>query len=562
MTPQMNLLRTIRISLLIALSLSSLPLAGQEKSEPRDIRKLSQHFIHPGGDISPWMFVPKSNVQSLNTTERPGILVIRHAGRGQDVKGILKDPIKIDDYPLPWEFHLGFLQVKSSELPDQISNFAVGLNIAVTFSDPSTWPKDRTVMPPDTHYFQLLVAHIKVPRAQIKDGPLNYYDGRPELSLLYGRGDLAPELNGNWNMPYFTTYDREGGPASFLLDYRLKLDSPTKLEVGFYGGLLGYPHPGWKMKSIDVSRFGKITGIWEIGPVVSQDGWLADTLAPAVGILPPVKPPDPSWPAFLDYAVFFGAGRQTVDQMSDEFDIPGYQAKWYHEGAAIVDTYSHPGFLSVTLIPASTDGWAMCPTNIGSFNVDLTQEKNFPGYEAEVSFYPPEGKVPWDLFFASFSFWDEQGKVIIPGEGWGVVYSPKQNRYRFINKWLGVDPSAETEEKADSKGTIFLEFDKPVPEAIMSHRPLFMLAQVIDATHVRFGFKAHKDDAWYFSKTFDTMKEFGGRIGKFNPLPCLASEITWPFIHAPWGQGYGIGNYPQYPQFLIDYVRFRFGLSK
>src|SRR5690349_1317342 len=92
-----------------------------EGAEEHDIRKLSQHFLKPGGDISPWMFVPESNVQGLNTTERPGILVIRHKDQGKDVKGILKDPIRIDDYPLPWEFHLGFLQIKSSELPDQIS---------------------------------------------------------------------------------------------------------------------------------------------------------------------------------------------------------------------------------------------------------------------------------------------------------------------------------------------------------------------------------------------------------------------------------------------------------
>jgi hypothetical protein len=548
------------IGVLVISALNLPPLAGQAMNGQRDIRKLSQHFLNPGGDISPWMFAPESNVQELNTTERPGILVIRHAGQGKDVKGILKDAIRIDDYPLPWEFHLGFLQVKSSELPDQISNFAVGLNIAVTFSDPSTWPKDRTQPPPDTHSFQLLVTHIKAP--QIKDGPLNYYDGRKEISLLYGRGDLAPEAGDNWNMPYFTTYDREGGPASFLLEYRLKLVSPTNLEVGFYGGLLGYPHPGWRMKGIDVSRFGKITGIWEVGPIMSLDRWIPDTLAPELGIAAPVKPPDASWPYFLDYAAFFGTGPQTIDQMSDDFEVPGFQAKWYHEGAAIVDTYSHPGNLAVTLIPASTDGWAMCPSSIGTADIDLSRIKDFPGYEVEVSFTPPEGEVPWNLFFASFSFSDESGRGIIPGEGWGVVYSPKEKRHRFINRWLGVDPTSPAEEKAKAANTIYFEFEKEIPEAILGHRPLHMMVQVLDSSHVRIGFKGDTREPWYFSKTFDTLKAFGGRIGKFNPLPCLSSQVTWPFLHAPWAKGYGIGNYPQYPTFIIDYVHFRSGLSQ
>jgi len=276
-----------------------------------------------------------------------------------------------------------------------------------------------------------------------------------------------------------------------------------------------------------------------------------------------VNPPDPSWPYFLDYAVFFGVGRRTIDQMSDDFDVPGFQAKWYHEGAAVVDTYSHPGHLAVTLIPASTDGWAMCPTSVGSADLDLSQEKHFPGYEVEFSFIPPAGEVPWDLFLASFGFWDENGKVISPGEGWGVVYSPKRKRHRFIDNWTGPDAPFEAKpEKTEVNRIIKVEFEKEVPEAILAHRPLYMLVQVLDSSHVRIGFKANKRDPWYLSKTFDTMKAFGGRIGKFNPLPCLSSQVTWPFLHAPWGKGYGIGNYPQYPTFLIDYVHFRYGLSR
>src|SRR5690349_4984595 len=74
---------------------------------PRDIRDLSHHFINPRGDIAPWIFVPENNVNSASLTEHPGFVTVSHADKGKDIKGILKDPIRIDDYPLPWEFHLG-----------------------------------------------------------------------------------------------------------------------------------------------------------------------------------------------------------------------------------------------------------------------------------------------------------------------------------------------------------------------------------------------------------------------------------------------------------------------
>src|SRR5262249_1102919 len=150
--------------------------------------------------------------------------------------GVLKDPIRIEQYPLPWEFHLGLAQFRSSELPSQ-SSYAVGLNLAVTFSDPSTWPKDRNVLPADTHSFQLFSVHLKAP--QIKSGPLNYDAPDSETYLLYGRGDLGANVVGNWKVPFIWTYSKQGGPASFALTYRVKISSPTSLEVGFFGGLTG-----------------------------------------------------------------------------------------------------------------------------------------------------------------------------------------------------------------------------------------------------------------------------------------------------------------------------------
>jgi hypothetical protein len=69
-----------------------------------DISALDQHFDQPGKDPSPWMFVPAENIKDFSTAEHPGLATIFEAGRGSDIKGLLKQPIKIGDYRLPWEF--------------------------------------------------------------------------------------------------------------------------------------------------------------------------------------------------------------------------------------------------------------------------------------------------------------------------------------------------------------------------------------------------------------------------------------------------------------------------
>src|SRR5689334_1065630 len=69
-----------------------------------DISELDQHFNEPGKPVSPWMFVPEENIKEFSTAEHPGLATIYEAGKGKDVKGILKQPIAIGDYQLPWEF--------------------------------------------------------------------------------------------------------------------------------------------------------------------------------------------------------------------------------------------------------------------------------------------------------------------------------------------------------------------------------------------------------------------------------------------------------------------------
>src|SRR5438874_2265918 len=77
---------------------------------PAGIESLSQHFNQPGKSIDPWMFVPKENILDFSTTMHPGLAVFHEAGKGHDLKGILKKAIRIDDYRLPWEFQLAMPQ--------------------------------------------------------------------------------------------------------------------------------------------------------------------------------------------------------------------------------------------------------------------------------------------------------------------------------------------------------------------------------------------------------------------------------------------------------------------
>jgi hypothetical protein len=199
----------------------------------------------------------------------------------------------------------------------------------------------------------------------------------------------------------------------------------------------------------------------------------------------------------VDYAAFFGTGPQNLDHMSDDFEMPGFQAKWYHEGGAIVEDYSHPGQLAITLLSQGTGAWAMCPTNIGSTIVDLSKMDRFPGYEVEVGFTAPEDAFPWNFYMSSLTLWDENGKQVgsgMPHEDpgvWhvGVQYYPREKRHRYINIDAG-----PLEYK---KGPIInVEFEPEVPESILSHRPLYMLVQVLDASHLRVGFRTKRTEPW------------------------------------------------------------------
>jgi hypothetical protein len=255
-----------------------------------------------------------------------------------------------------------------------------------------------------------------------------------------------------------------------------------------------------------------------------------------------MEPPDPSFEYYVDYAIFYGDNPQALEDLSTDFNIPGFLAdrKWYQEGNAITETFSHPGHLTVTQY-GNNGGWAMCP--VGSGQLDL---KGFePPWEIEIAFTAPDDSIPWNLWLTP-SLFDEHGKGL--GQGWnpGVQNIPGKGR-RFINRFQ--DPG-----EFGKSPTLNIEFENPVPESILKHQPLYMLIQIIDDSHLCVGLKANKKDAWYLSKVFDTAKAFG-KIGKIQS-PCFAS-----FQGRQGEIGWGVGNYPSYQQFRIDYIHFHYGLS-
>jgi hypothetical protein len=95
--------------------------------------------------------------------------------------------------PLLWEFRLGLVQnsLASKGLSEKQIHYAIGLNSALTFSDPSTWPKDRSRLTPQTHAAQVFVVHLGNQGENYRQGvppvkgtALNFYDHSPEVYLV------------------------------------------------------------------------------------------------------------------------------------------------------------------------------------------------------------------------------------------------------------------------------------------------------------------------------------------------------------------------------------------
>ncbi len=111
---------------------------------------------------------------------------------------------------------------------------------------------------------------------------------------------------------------------------------------------------------------------------------------------------------------------------------------------------------------------------------------------------------------------------------------------------------AEKRHRLYDGATFKLAFDREVPEAVLAHKPLVMLIQCVDESHVRLGFRANAKDRWHFSRVYDAADVTKGPIGAFG-MHCW-STTTGKMYGAPAGG-------PMYEKFLIDYVHYRYGLS-
>ena len=104
-----------------------------------------------------------------------------------------------------------------------------------------------------------------------------------------------------------------------------------------------------------------------IGPITSCDRWIPDVLCRNLGLLwgpgpimlrgnpknpwvpvyaPKPEPPDPSFEQYVDYCVFMRSRLIPFEQMSDDFDIPGYMGQWVtQDQSTLYETYSNPGYM-------------------------------------------------------------------------------------------------------------------------------------------------------------------------------------------------------------------------
>lgn len=521
-----------------------------------DISKLDQHFNQPGGSIAPWTFIPQENIREFSTEEHPGLAMLYENGKGQDVKGILDRPIAIGDYRLPWEFQTSLVQsfnlTAGVGVKTQV-NSAIGLNVAVTFSDPSTWPKDRTKRPENTHEFQLLSVHLGSTGEAGLGLPQFSNDPHPETYLVWGRGDLGHTAMGDWKIPYVWIGDgaKYAGPASPQLFFRCVLLSPTQLAVGIK---FDASH-GWNMRTIDCSEYGQITGVWEIGPIISADRWIPDVLcrnlpqikgphplflgegAPAEGgpqKMTPIRaskplPPDPDYEYYVDYCVFFESNPRPLQRYSDDFDIVGYLGRWQvQEQCTLMDTHSHPGYLMLKLLGPGL-GTGFCPA--GGAALRLSDYE--PPWEIETRIITPDDTMPWN-------YWMNFIVVDTAGETRGM-WTP------------GVEYDAKAKEHRVFPGASFpLQFEPEIPEKLLASKPLDMLIQCIDSSHVRLGFRAGGDEPWTLSRPFDVKGELGYEMGAFE-MHCWSTTTGKKYGARPGGG--------MYQKFLIDYVHYRYGLS-
>jgi hypothetical protein len=193
-----------------------------------------------------------------------------------------------------------------------------------------------------------------------------------------------------------------------------------------------------------------------------------------------------------------------------------------------MDTHSHPGYLMLKLLgPGLGTGFGAA----GGSSLKLSDYP--PPWEIETSVIAPDDSIPWN-YWMNFIVQDNRGKSL---GMWtpGVENDPKAKQHRVF-----------------PGGSLKVRFAREVPESILSAKPLGILIQCLDDSHVRLGFRGKAGDPWTLSEICDVKQALGAEVGAFA-MHCWSTTT---------GRMYGAGpGGPMYQKFLIDFVRYRYGLS-
>jgi hypothetical protein len=498
-----------------AMSKAGMPVRS---TETRDIRKLSDHF-EPG---KPRRYTFQASDDAyISTEEHPGLLTIYHSGRDEEIRGILDQPIKLADYPPPWECEMDIMHSFWTKTSYKIQiNMAIGMNVELTFSDPSTWPEDRTQRPPDTHSFRVYFVHIGSA----------WPDGLEEDFLVWGDcddPDAYPHFQGDWDADVrITYYEGKGvGPSKTHYYPTVMIDSPTHLAFTLRYNQQNSPYIS---RGLDVSRYGKITGVWNIGPIIASQSWIKERWPEGQ----PVPRDAEAYFGFVDFR--HKPPFPTIEHFTNDFEHPGFIGRYsteYH--GHIAETWSHPGYLAITLAGGNNlPGGNFAPGD----RISLKHYK--PPWELEMSFVPPSSDYPWSIVHGfgprekdgGSRAW-HPGVANFPGKGHEVGNvqighsSGRNNWDTYIDQSFGP------------------HFTEALPEETFKQGEIYLLTRILSTRHLQMGVKGRPDDPW-----------------QLTPVWECPYEIDTMWDHSlSYQTGKGA---PANQQYLIDYLHYRQGIEE